>query len=65
MAIFSICVFFSATIPLVTVATYLFILLRHWTDCYNLLNVNRKEIDSQGALIDTATNTATIILVCY
>ena len=65
MAIFSICVFFSATVPLVSVATAFFCLVRHWLDCLNLLNVNRKEIDSQGALIDIATNTALIIIVCY
>ena len=65
MAIFSICVFFSVTVPLVSVATAFFCLLKHWSDCLNLLNVNRKEIDSQGALIDVATNTALIIIVCY
>ena len=34
-------------------------------DCLNLLNVNRKEIDSQGDLIDAATNTAFFIVVSY
>ena len=34
-------------------------------DCLNLLNVNRKEIDSQGDLIEAATNTAFIIIVSF
>ena len=65
LAIFSICVFFSVTIPLVAVSTACFLFLKHWVDCLNLLNVNRKEIDSQGALIDIATNTGLIIIVAY
>lgn len=65
IAVFSICIFFSATVPLVPVATAVFCLLRHWVDCLNLLNVHRKEIDSQGVLIDDATNTTLIIIVAY
>ena len=40
-------------------------MIRHIVDCLNLLNVNRKEIDSQGQLIETATNTAFFIVVSY
>jgi len=65
MAIFAIWVVFSATIPLVSLATAFFCLIRHWLDCLNLLSVNKKEIDSQGTLIDSATNTALIIIVAY
>ena len=46
ITVFSICIFFSATIPLVTLATLFFIYLKHSVDCLNLLNVNRMEIDS-------------------
>mmetsp|Transcript_1060 Transcript_1060/g.1619 ORF Transcript_1060/g.1619 Transcript_1060/m.1619 type:complete len:298 (-) Transcript_1060:988-1881(-) len=46
LTVLAICIFFSATIPLVTLATALFCLLRHLVDCLNLLNINRKEIDS-------------------
>lgn len=48
-----------------TIATAFFCLLRHIVDCLNLLNVNRKEIDSQGALTETATNTAFVLIVSY
>ena len=65
MTVLAICIFFSATTPLVTIATAFFCLLRHVVDCLNLLNVNRKEIDSQGDLIETATNTAFFIIVSY
>ena len=65
MTVLAICVFFSATIPLVSIATAFFCMLRHVVDCLNLLNVNRKEIDSSGALIEAATNTAFYIIVSY
>ena len=65
LTVLAICIFFSATIPLVTLATAFFCLIRHVVDCLNLLNVNRKEIDSQGELIETATNTAFFIVVSY
>ncbi len=65
MTVLSICIFFSATIPLVTISTAFFFLLRHLVDCLNLLNVNRKEIDSQGNMIEAATNTAFFIVVSY
>ena len=62
---FAICIFFSATIPMVTIATAFFCMMRHIVDCLNLLNVNRKEIDSQGELIEAATNTALLVTVSY
>ena len=65
LTVFAICIFFSATIPLVTLATAVFCLLRHLVDCLNLLNVNRKEIDSQGDLIEAATNAAMLVTVSY
>lgn len=65
MTIFAICVFFSATIPLVSLATAFFCLIKHWLDCFLLLNNNRKEIDSQGDLIESVTNTALVIIVSY
>ena len=65
LTVLAICIFFSATIPLVTIATAFFCMIRHAVDCLNLLNVNRKEIDSQGELIETATNIAFFIVVSY
>ena len=46
ITIFSIFIFFSATIPLVNLATVVYIYLKHIIDCLNILNVNRMEIDS-------------------
>ena len=65
LTVLAICIFFSSTIPLVTIATAFFCMLRHLVDCFNLLNVNRKEIDSHGQLIEAATNTAFFIIVSY
>ena len=65
LTVLAICIFFSATIPLVTIATAFFCLLRHVVDCLNLLHVHRKEIDSQGALIEAATNTGFFIVMSY
>ena len=50
---------------MVTIATAFFCMMRHIVDCLNLLNVNRKEIDSQGELIEAATNTALLVTVSY
>ena len=46
ITVFSIFVFFSATIPLVNLATVIYVYLKHIVDCLNILNVNRMEIDS-------------------
>jgi len=46
MAIFAICIFFSATVPLLTVACALYAFVRHSVDALNLITVYRKEIDS-------------------
>lgn len=50
LVIFSIVIVYSCFIPLVAVAGLLFFLLRHATDGFCLLTVNRKEIDSSGRL---------------
>ena len=65
ITVFSIFVFFSATIPLVNLATVIYVYLKHIIDCLNILNVNRMEIDSQGSLIDVATNSAYFMIVSY
>ena len=65
LTVLAICIFFSATIPAVALATAFFCMLRHVVDCLNLLNVNRKEIDSQGDLIEGVTNTAFFFIVSY
>ena len=57
--------FFSATIPLVNLATVVYVYVKHFVDCLNILNVNRMEIDSQGLLVDVATNSAYIMIVSY
>lgn len=65
MTVFAICIFFSSTIPVISLASALFAFLKHMVDCLNLLTVYRKEIDSQGRLIEVATNSALIIVVLY
>lgn len=62
---FAICIFFSSQMPLITVTTAFFMLVRHAVDILNLLTVFRKEIDSQGQLIEVATNTALIYVISY
>lgn len=39
---------FSTTVPMITIAGFLFFGMRHLVDSYNLLTVNRKEIDSSS-----------------
>ena len=65
MSVFSICVFYSATVPLLTVACALYAFLRHYVDALNLITVYKKEIDSQGKLISTVTNSALVVVFSY
>jgi hypothetical protein len=58
LSIFSITIFLSSTVPLISVAAFFYLCCRHVTDSVNLLTVFRKEIDSSGRLIETATNAA-------
>jgi hypothetical protein len=58
LSIFAITIFLSSTVPLISVAALFYCICRHVTDAVNLLTVYRKEIDSSGRLIETATNAA-------
>lgn len=65
LAVFSICIFFSATVPLITLACAFYALVRHVVDALNLITVYRKEIDSQCQLIGVVTNTGLVITISY
>lgn len=45
---FAIVICFSSTVPLITVAGAIYIILRHVTDAYTLLTVHRKEMESES-----------------
>jgi hypothetical protein len=65
LTIFGICIFFSNTVPLVSLASAFYVGLKHLVDGLNLITVHRKEIDSQGQLIDATTNSALVFVVLY
>lgn len=65
MAVFSIALIFSSTVPIVTLAAFLFLGLRHVVDCLQLLTYFRREIDSSGKLISTVTNTVLLLVIMY
>lgn len=65
MTIFTICIYYSPTIPLISVASAIFVYLRHLVDGYNLLTYFRREIESSGKMIDYVTNTALIVVIMY
>lgn len=65
MTVLGICIFFSSQMPLITLSAFLFFFLRHCVDMLNLLTVFRKEIDSQGRMIEIAMSSAIAILVLY
>lgn len=65
MTIFTICIFYAPTVPIVSVAGAIFVYLRHIVDAYNLLTYYRKEIESSGKIVDKVTNTALIIVILY
>ncbi len=51
--------------PLITISTAFDMIVRHSVDFLNLLTVFRKEIDSNGDLIDVVTNSVLVYVVCY
>ena len=65
IVIFATCIFFSATIPLLSIACMIYAMIRHAVDATNLLLVYRKEVDSQGTLISDALNTLIVIVLVY
>lgn len=65
MTIFTICIFYAPTVPIVSVAGSIFVYLRHLVDAYNLLTYYRKEIESSGRIVDKVTNTALVIVILY
>jgi hypothetical protein len=46
LAIFTIIIVFASFVPIISLTGFLFFGMRHLIDAYNLLTVNRKEIDS-------------------
>ena len=65
MTIFTICIFYAPTVPLIPVAAAVFIKLRHQVDAYNLLTYYRREIESSGKMIDYVTVTALFVVIFY
>ena len=65
MTIFTICIFYAPTVPLVPMAAAVFVYIRHMVDGYNLLTYYRREIDTSGKLIDYVTNHALLIVIMY
>lgn len=65
LTIFGICIFFSSTVPLVSLASAFYAGMKHFVDALNLITVHRKEIDSCGHLIDVTTNSALLFVVLY
>jgi len=65
MTIFTICIFYAPTMPLIPLASACFVYLRHMVDGYNLLTYYRREIESSGSMIDHITNTALIVVILY
>ena len=65
MTIFTICIFYAPTIPLVSIAAAIFVKLRHLVDGYNILTYYRRETESSGKMIDYVTNTSLFVIIMY
>lgn len=50
LTIFSIVVCFAPTVPMVSIVAIPYLVIKHYVDCFNLLTVNKKEIESSGAI---------------
>lgn len=56
LTFYSICLIFSSTVPILSVATLYFFVIRHLTDFISFLTVHRSEMDSNGNLINNILN---------
>ena len=65
MVIFTICIFYAPTVPMIPIASAVFVQMRNLVDGYNLLTYYRREIESSGKMIDYVTNTALVIVISY
>lgn len=65
LTIFLICIFYAPSLPMISIASFIFVYMRHMVDSYNLLTFYRREIESSGKIIDYITNTALVIVVVY
>ena len=65
MTIFTICIFFAPNVPLIPLAASVFLYIKMSIDGYNLLTYYRREIESNGKIIDFVTNTALIVVILY
>ena len=65
LLIFTICIFYAPTVPLIPLAATVFMRMRHYVDGYNLLTYYRREIESSGKMIDYTTNSALIVVILY
>jgi len=50
LTIFSIVICFAPTVPMVSIVAIPYFVIRHLVDCFNLLTVNKKELESSGKL---------------
>ena len=58
LAIFTIIIVFASFVPIISLTGFLFFGFRHLIDSYNLLTVNRKEIDSSRQMFQKILLTA-------
>jgi magnesium-transporting ATPase (P-type) len=72
LAIFSIVIVFASFVPIISVTGFIFFAMRHIVDSYNLLTVNRKEIDSSSQMFQKILLTSQfailllqLCLACY
>ena len=63
LAIFSIVIVFASFVPIISITGCLFFCLRHIIDSYNLLTVNRKEIDSSNKMFQKILLTSQIAVL--
>jgi len=63
LAIFTIIIVFASFVPLISLTGFLFFGLRHLIDAYNLLTVNRKEIDSSRQMFQKILLTSQLAIL--
>ena len=65
MVFYTICLVFSSTVPLITLAGIYLFSIKHMSDAISLLMVHGKEMDSNGKLINRILNYSSISVLIF
>lgn len=65
MTIFSIILLYSSTVPIITLFGAMYLFIKHGVDCFNIITMHKKELESKSEMLSYILFTGQVILVMY